>query len=546
VPSEKLDQFVAGVSNLPETYLAWQMFGAGFENFGRDKKPLRLPLRPPADNELLARVDAVSLCFSDVKLIKQGNAHPRVRGRDLANDPTVPGHECAVTIAAVGSDWADSFEVGQRFIVQAEIYYKGVNVAFGYAIPGGLAQYTYLDERVLAGDDGCYLLPLKPATGFSEAALTEPWACVEMAYNIEDRFHPLDDGTMLIVDFTGDDGASCVNALENAFTERPAETTVWTSAATDAAGSVFDDIIVFGVPEGAWLDALPPLLNKGGTLVLVSDGIREGELTVDVGRVHYEKVRVTGSDDMDVAAAYRTAQRMELVSGGKALFAGAGGPMGQMHVQRAIEMDQGPARITATEVDESRLEHVYNRFSGLAESRGVDLQMCNPVTQPESLGPVSPGEFDDVVILAPVVPAIEDGVRRAKPGSVVNIFAGVATGTQARIDLAQLLRGVRMVGSSGSRIADMRKVLDLAESGQLSTNFAAAAVSGMAGVYEGLEAVRDAALPGKVVVYPFVEDMGVVPFEKLGECVPAAAANLGPHGEWTTASERAFLENRLP
>jgi threonine dehydrogenase-like Zn-dependent dehydrogenase len=83
----------------------------------------------------------------------------------LKKEPIVLGHECSVTVVKAGKQWKDNFKKGDRFIVQADIYYNGVGYAFGYLIPGGMEQYTYLDERVLAGDDGCYLLPVQPTTG---------------------------------------------------------------------------------------------------------------------------------------------------------------------------------------------------------------------------------------------------------------------------------------------------------------------------------------------------------------------------------------------
>ena len=173
----KLDALRQAKTTLPESYKAWQVFGAGLENVGKDRKPVSVPLRAPNANEVLLRVDALGLCLSDMKIIAQGGNHPRLRGRDLQKDPTVLGHECAATIVAVGDDWKNAFKTGQRFIVQADIYYKGVGYAFGYMIPGGLAEYAYLDERGLNGDEGCYLLPVRETTGYSEAALSEPGLC---------------------------------------------------------------------------------------------------------------------------------------------------------------------------------------------------------------------------------------------------------------------------------------------------------------------------------------------------------------------------------
>ena len=195
----KLNEYRGGQQPLPATYDAWQIFGAGFENVGKDGKPVTLPLREPNDNEIMLRVDVLGLCLSDIKIITQGSAHARLRGRDLSKEPTVLGHECAATVVRIGKNWEGKFKVGERYIVQADIYYKGQGFAFGYLIPGGLGQYAYLDERALDGDEGCYLLPVRPTTGYSQAALSEPWACVEMSYNLDERMTFEPGGAALVV-----------------------------------------------------------------------------------------------------------------------------------------------------------------------------------------------------------------------------------------------------------------------------------------------------------------------------------------------------------
>ncbi|MFW5857619.1 MAG: alcohol dehydrogenase catalytic domain-containing protein, partial [Planctomycetota bacterium] len=195
----KLETYRQSADRLPETYLAWDLFGKGLEHLGRDGAPVEHPLRAPADNEVLLRVDAIGLCFSDTKLIWAGNEHPRIRGRDLQADPTVPGHEAAMTVAAVGRDWQGRFHVGERYAIQADVYVGGEQKAFGYVQRGALAQYVYAGSWVLDGDAGCYLLPLQDKTGYSEAALVEPWTCVEAAYSIPGRDAPKSGGTLLVV-----------------------------------------------------------------------------------------------------------------------------------------------------------------------------------------------------------------------------------------------------------------------------------------------------------------------------------------------------------
>ncbi len=51
-------------------------------------KPESFAIPSPGDDQLLVRVDAVGLCFSDVKLIKLGGDHPKLYGRDLSKEPT--------------------------------------------------------------------------------------------------------------------------------------------------------------------------------------------------------------------------------------------------------------------------------------------------------------------------------------------------------------------------------------------------------------------------------------------------------------------------
>ena len=54
------------MSTIPEKMLAWPMFGTGFEFFGKDDKPCVVPVPEIKEDELLVRIDAIGLCFSDV------------------------------------------------------------------------------------------------------------------------------------------------------------------------------------------------------------------------------------------------------------------------------------------------------------------------------------------------------------------------------------------------------------------------------------------------------------------------------------------------
>ncbi len=184
--------------NIPSRHLRWNLYGAGLENLGRDGKPERLPTPQPAPNELLMRIDAVGICFSDLKIVRLGEAHPKI-ARDLRTHPVVMGHEISGTVAQVGDALAGRFQVGERYIVQADVYVNGRVQAVGYALDGGYSQYTVFGEPVLNGDAGCYLLRCPEYLSYAEAALVEPWACVVASYRIQPRPTPQPRGRWLVI-----------------------------------------------------------------------------------------------------------------------------------------------------------------------------------------------------------------------------------------------------------------------------------------------------------------------------------------------------------
>ena len=189
----------------PSRTLAWNVYGKGVESVGRDGRPEWVDVPKPAKDQILVRVDAVGLCFSDVKLIRLGGEHPKLYGRDLATQPTRLGHETAVTVVAVGSELAGRFQPGQRLAIQPDIYSNGRSTAYGYTIPGGLIGYHVLGPEVLAADDGAYVIDVGDRLGYAETALTEPWACVEAAYTQRRRLTPAAGGRVWIVGRPDDD-----------------------------------------------------------------------------------------------------------------------------------------------------------------------------------------------------------------------------------------------------------------------------------------------------------------------------------------------------
>ncbi len=160
---------------IPETTLVWQLTGSGLDNFHLEEIPV--PKMGPKD--ILFRSDSNGICFSDVKVVNAGPSHPRLKGYDVARDKVVPGHEISITVVDVGEEAKDRFQVGERYIVQADML--EYDTAVGYAIWGGMIQYGVFDERVQK-----YLIKVEADVGYSQASLVEPWACIEASYDRAD------------------------------------------------------------------------------------------------------------------------------------------------------------------------------------------------------------------------------------------------------------------------------------------------------------------------------------------------------------------------
>jgi L-sorbose 1-phosphate reductase len=568
---DKFDEYKQARKPIQEPNRLWPLYAAGFENLGQEGKPIDKPLPRCDRNELLVRHDACGLCFSDIKVINQGQAHPRIF-RDIKQDPVVLGHEVSMTVVEVGENLQGQYKIGDRFIVQAEIYAGGVNYAYGYMIQGGLSKYAVIDQRILNGDDGNYLIPVRSETGYAESALTEPWACVIAAYQLQYRTALKKGGTTWVIGATKDDrrtytisaGFDKESAPARVFlTNVPAEFSRWLVLQANKLGieinmvndisnppaDLIDDIVVLGADSDT-IEAVSPRLAPHGILAILADQPLARPVNVDVGRIHYERWLYVGSASTDVAAAYHDVPaRSKLKSGGRAWFVGAGGPMGQMHVQRALQLADPPRTIVCTDVSDVRLNDLSSALSDEAQAKGIEFICLNPARQSEYQAGMAhfkdPG-FDDIIVLAPIPAVISDAATWLAAKGCMNIFAGVARGITARLDLSDVYgKSVRLFGHSASSIADLRLMLHQAESGELSPNRSVAAVGSLGAARDGLKAVKDAVFPGKVVIFPHIKEMPLTALPDLKDRLPSVYAKLKEGRVWTLEAEHEFLQIML-
>jgi hypothetical protein len=110
------------------------------------------------------------------------------------------------------------------------------------------------------------------------------------------------------------------------------------------------------------------------------------------------------------------------------------------------------------------------------------------------------------------------------------------------VDLdAYIGKQLYFIGTSGSVLDDMKAVLAKLEDGRLDTNLSVAAISGLDGAIEGIQAIEERAVAGKVIVYPWCRGLGLVRLEELGARLPQVAGALD-NGRWTRKAEMKLAE----
>jgi len=281
-------------------------------------------------------------------------------------------------------------------------------------------------------------------------------------------------------------------------------------------------------------------------------------VSVDGGFAEYCAVKYTGVHKLPDNVSYEQGsltepladavygvENMQISPGDFCVVIGPG-PIGIMMVQLAKASGAGKVVLVGTR--DYRLQIGLEVGADEVFNTG---DKSSPIYTDDLKGKIeelSGGRFADAVIVATgSVEAMEMAVEYLAPGGVMNIFAGLPRGTKAELDLSLVYtRDVRFVGTSGSRIRHLQRVLEKARAGVLNPNRSVAAISGIHGAWEGLKAVREGRFSGKIVVYPQIEDLGLTPLSELKEKLPAVYAKLGPGEMWTREAEEELLRELLP
>ena len=550
-------------NKLPKTQFAVQLIGPDKLVLNRHKEVFC-----PSAYQILCRIEAVGLCFSDLKFLKQFSSHPRkdkiVSGIDpeileqipcyVPGDlPAVPGHETVIRIEAVGSN-VEKYKVEQRYLVQTDYRWLATdnsNAAFGYNFEGALQEYVLMDDRIITSPEGdSMLIPVPENLSASAVALVEPWACVEDAYACKERRKLNTVGKTLI--------ATDMQLPEGTFRElfnrhgKPARIT-WISkfpypsdlvseiekysSLPEAGNNSYDDIIYFGSDVEKAEELFSKLAPQSLFNIVLCGGLFSRDLKTPVGRIHYGGIRIIGTAGTNPAKSMKyIPQTGEIRVGDKINIIGAAGPMGLMHVVRNICHNIENRSVYAGDIDDLRMARLTQIAGPLAANNNVAYKSYN--SKKEKIDEA----FDYTILMIPIPGLVAQSIMAAAEKGIINIFAGIPADVSADIDLnSYIKKQLYFIGTSGSTIEDMRIVLDKVETGRLDTNTSVAAVCGLDGAVEGIRAVENRSVAGKIVVYPACKGMGLITLEELSEKMPEVTALLS-NGLWTKRAEQKLLE----
>jgi len=526
------------------------------------------PVFLPGPHQVLARVEAVGLCFSDLKLLRQFSAHvrkgPIISGIEPkvleeipsyvpGDEPTVPGHESVVIIEAVG-EGVERFGAGGRYLVETDYRWlptEGSNAAFGYNFEGALQEYVLMDERVITSPEGwSMLIPAPQGLSASEIALVEPFACVEHSYTAEQRRTINPDGEMLVAVDVEVDG----RVFQKFFGRfgRPKRITWLCRQAPPRISDIvsetvedvlklpaggFDDVIYFG-SEASRAELLFEKLGAGGLFNIVLCGGRfERDVVVPAGRIHYSAIRLIGTCGFDPAESMKhIPDTGEIRPRDKINIVGAAGPMGMMHILRNISSGKENIEIFAGDIDEERLKALGEIAVSPAQKKEVSLELYNPDKQQLCEA------FDYVVLMAPVPELVDGQIKSCGRGAIINIFAGIGGDVTTAVCLNDYIeKQLYFVGTSGSVLQDMQRVLGKVAEHRIEPNLTIAAVSGLAGAVDAIKAVEGRSAAGKIIVYPACRDLPLIKLSQMKEKMPQVA-ELMSGGLWTKLSEHKLLQ----
>ncbi|MCA0384478.1 MAG: zinc-binding dehydrogenase [Firmicutes bacterium] len=241
--------------------------------------------------------------------------------------------------------------------------------------------------------------------------------------------------------------------------------------------------------------------------------------------------------------------------GGNLVVMGGAGPMGLGAVDYALAIEDRPAMIVVTDINDERLSRASQFITKeRAKAAGVELHYVNTAAYEDPIAELmrlTDGYgYDDVFVYAPVEQLVLQGDKILAKDGCMNFFAGPTDhGFSAAINLYNVhYSNTHIMGSTGGNTDDLKEALEMSAKGLINPSVMLTHIGGMDAA---IDAIKD--LPkipgGKKLIYNFIEMplTAIDDFEQLGktdERFKHLHELVVKHsGLWNTEAENYLLEN---
>ena len=247
---------------------------------------------------------------------------------------------------------------------------------------------------------------------------------------------------------------------------------------------------------------------------------------------------------------------MGIVEGGNLAIIAGVGPMGLGAIDYAIHNPRKPGLLVVTDIDEARLARAQELLSVEEAARnGVKLVYVNTkdVQDPVSMliGLTRDGHgYDDVLVMAPVKPLVEQADSILAHDGCLNFFAGPnKTDFSAMLNFYNVhYASHHLVGTSGGTTNDMIESLDMMSKGLLTPSSMITHIGGLDAVPSTI--INLPSIPGgKKLIYTHIQMplTAIADFEAKAKENPLFAELdkiVKAHkGLWCAEAEKYLLEN---
>jgi len=244
---------------------------------------------------------------------------------------------------------------------------------------------------------------------------------------------------------------------------------------------------------------------------------------------------------------------MGVVPGGACACLASAGPMGLGLIDYLVNGPRKPGLVVVTDIDQVRLDRAASILTPeKAAKNGVKLVYLNTKTDDPvaDLLAINGGKgYNDVFVLAPVAPVVEQGDAILGRDGCLDFFAGpLNPAFQAKFNFYNVhYAGTHIVGTSGGTTDDIREALDLMGKGILNPSMMITHVGGLTAARE--TTMNLPKIPGgKKLIYTHCDFplTAIADFAEKGKTDPVFAelADICAknNGLWCVEAEKVVLE----